>query len=279
MALAHSTRGANFVVAITRCSKGTILERPSNSDEYMLVLPENVGAHLVAGLQDINVAGDTLCIMPPGASTITLDNEGDILRIFSSRASDLAEMAINSAAYTVPSDGIAPLSDWPEPNGGFKIRHYDLGSYVRKDGPLIQPRIFRSANLMVNIFAPWHALRETSKLGPHYHDDFEQDSICMKGRFVHHIRYPWNSDLDDWHGDEHTEIASPSVTVIPPPLIHTTRNATTDGAILIDVFASPRADFSLKPGFVLNADDYPLPEYLAKESTKALASNVASWSY
>jgi hypothetical protein len=33
-------------------------------------------------------------------------------------------------------------------------------------------------------------------------------------------------------------------------------------ALLIDVFAPPRADCALRPGMVRNAADYPLPEGL-----------------
>ena len=59
------------------------------------------------------------------------------------------------------------------------------------------------------------------------------------------------------------EVGSPSVTVIPPPIIHTTRNLGYGPALLVDLFCPPRDDFTLRPGMVRNAADYPLPPHLA----------------
>ncbi|MEU0135824.1 hypothetical protein ABZ172_17615 [Streptomyces sp. NPDC006296] len=81
----------------------------------------------------------------------------------------------------------------------------------------------------------------------------------MAGRFEHHIRTPWTTDMDQWRPDEHREIGSPSVAVIPPPTVHTTRACGEERNELIDVFSPPRADFSARAGWVLNADDYPAP--------------------
>jgi len=130
--------------------------------------------------------------------------------------------------------------------------------YRLADTPIAEGRfgrIFRTTNVMVNFLAEEPRPRDPQKLSPHFHDDFEQISLAVQGRFVHHIRYPWGPDSSQWRDDEHREIATPSICVIPPPTVHTTQGVG-DHQQLIDVFSPPRVDFSTS-GWVLNADDYP----------------------
>ena len=90
-------------------------------------------------------------------------------------------------------------------------------------------RIWRCTTFMVNFLPVQHGPRDTTKLSPHYHDDFEQCSLALAGAFTHHIRWPWTTNLKAWRPDDHE-------------------------------YCGSRFDFSQKPGWVLNADDYPMPQ-------------------
>jgi hypothetical protein len=82
----------------------------------------------------------------------------------------------------------------------------------------------------------------------------------LHGEYIHHLRWPWTTDLREWRDDEHEHVAAPSLTVIPPPTVHTSQSLAEGLNQLIDIFGPPRRDFSLQEGWVLNAADYPMPE-------------------
>lgn len=250
-------RGQNFVVAYSEVQPGARFERRGQADEYMLLLPEEgAGASIEAQGETVAITGHTLAIVPPGDSVVSLRQAGTLVRVFSTRNADVAALAANADAYAAAHPHIPPYQTWPEPPGGYRIRAYSL------DVPP-QPgrfgRIWRCTTLMINVLPFEPAPRDTTRLSPHHHDDFEQGSLALKGAFVHHIRWPWTADQRNWRDDDHAHCPAPSIAVIPPPAIHTSAATEADGNQLIDIFAPPRMDFSKMPGWVLNADEYPMP--------------------
>jgi len=250
-------RSANFAVRLTRAKAGTELIRDANPDEYFVLLPE-VGATVAAGGETVEAEKGTLLIVPPGRSSVIAKGGGLVVSIFSSAAADIMDVAENSGNYREPV--AAPLTTWPMPKDGYRLRVYRLDDYNRADTLM---RLFRSRHLMVNVFRPRPVPRDTTKLSPHQHDDFEQGSLSLAGNWTHHLRYPWTPDLSDWQPDREIRVGSPSLTVIPAKVVHTSRNTNEGGSWLVDIFAPPRADFSRRPGLVNNADEYPLPDAIA----------------
>lgn len=249
-------RGHNFLVAYTVAAPGAVLARKGQVDEYCVLFPKAGGTITWDG-QATQVPGFSIAFVPAGDSTVTSAEGGEVVRLFSTRNTDLAAACANARGYDVPRTHIPAFQPWPAPKGGWKVRHYSL-DVAPEQGRF--GRIFRCTTLMVNVLEPFEGPRDPSKMSPHHHDDFEQGSLALSGEFTHYLRWTWTSDMADWRDDQACEMGSPSLLVIPPPVIHTTRATGAGSNLLVDIFSPPRTDFSEKPGWVLNADDYPMPE-------------------
>ncbi len=250
-------RAANCVLAWTHASSGERLRRTGQQDEYVLLtMADSASVRVRAGAAVQDVHEPAFVVVPPGDSEIEALAAGLVIRLFSARADDLTSRAINAEAYARDDHSCAPLGTGPEPVDGFTIRMHRLADHP------VEPdrfgRIFRTAQLMVNVLAEQPSPRDPSALSPHAHADFEQLSLAITGEFLHHLRYPWGPDSLAWRPDEHTLIGSPSLTVIPPTAIHTSQGVG-QRQQLVDIFAPPRADFCARPGWVRNAAEYPSP--------------------
>lgn len=255
-------RGQNFVVAYTEALPGATFVRDDQVDEYMVLAPDRDTPILAeAGAQREETAGYSLLIMPPGRSRITLPKGGRSIRLYTTRSRDLAAKCANAESYARPHPNIPPLENWPAPPEGFRIRLYSL------DVPKLPGRfgrIWRCTTLMVNVPDVNIGPRDLKKVSPHHHDDFEQGSLVLSGEWQHHMRWPWTVNMHQWREDVHVEVGAPSLTVIPPPAIHTSTWSSPGENHLIDIFAPPRIDFSMHAGWVLNEAEYPLPQRTAR---------------
>jgi hypothetical protein len=256
-------RGENFVIAYSEADSGATFERVEQQDEYVVLLPDAETVIEVAAqgegnpFQITRLTGPAIAFVPPGSSVIKVAQAGRVIRLLTDKATDLLTLSGNNATYANRHERVAPLEPWPVPKGGWKVRTYSLDVPAN---PQRFGRIWRCTTFMVNWFHPHPGPRDIAKMSPHHHDDFEQCSLALEGDFIHHLRWPWTVDMNDWREDEHAACGSPSIAVIPPPAIHTSQALAEGNNILIDIFSPPRLDFSQKPGWVLNADEYGMPD-------------------
>jgi len=248
-------RTQNFIVLYSEMSAGAEIALTRRTWESMVVVPragDRITVTTESGATE-SVVGKAVVVAPPANESVSAVTDAVVIEVVSYAAIADAPAALNDDYYRSRRHAIAELVPRPVPSLGEKLRAYNVDDFEPEPGRF--GRIFASGDLMINVLEVQHGPRDTNRLSPHEHDDFEQCSIAIRGSYVHHLRTPWTPRLDDWREDEHRRLDSPSLVVIPPRITHTSQ-AVGDGIHeLIDVFGPIRPDFAAQPGWVLNATD------------------------
>ncbi|MAU19374.1 MAG: hypothetical protein CMH13_02440 [Martelella sp.] len=247
----------NFVTTYADQPVGSRIVRDRQEDEYVVILPERETRAVVSwNGSETPVDGYSVVVVPGGPSVISFEAGGPAICFFTRKAADIVARCEALLPAHEPDRNVPPLEPWPDPVGGFKVRAYSL-DVPQEEGRF--GRIFRSTNFMINFVYPRQGPRDRTQLSPHKHDDFQQCSLCLAGTYVHHLRWPWETDANLWRDDDHVTIGAPSIAIIPAGALHTSEAVGAGTNQLVDVFCPPRRDFSRQTGWVLNADDYPAP--------------------
>ncbi|HYF17568.1 MAG TPA: hypothetical protein VEA40_06835 [Ramlibacter sp.] len=241
-----AARAQNFLVEWLEAVEGSA----SSVFEQILLLPD-AGATLVHDGSTTEAPPRSVCILPPGRTTITPQGIAAVLR--SLEPGERTE-ALNEAAYRDPDpriDGIGTPGVARRDAGRVRVLAID-DLKAPPDNPRL--KMLRSATLSIN-WVEYEGPRDRTKLSPHAHRNFEQGSLALAGEFVHHLRVPWTADANAWVADRHERLGSPSLLVVPVELVHTSEGVGPGRHLLVDVFSPPREDFIAK-GWMLNAGDY-----------------------
>lgn len=233
-------RAANFAIACQAVRGGDRLALTGLADEHLALLV-GTGARIATASGVVRAPADALVVVEPGDSSIEPDEDGRIVRVVTTRSADVADRERPEAVTPLGAPVIGP---------GTRI--HALADHPAGEGEM---RVFRSGDLMINVFGPRTRRRDPARLSPHWHDDFEQGSVVLEGAWIHHLRYPWTPDSGAWREDAHLRCGAPSVTIIPAGVEHTSQDTGEGESWLVDVFAPPRADF-LARGIVRNAAEY-----------------------
>ncbi len=250
-----SVRGATFVVTYSAAEAAEEEQWADVGDESILVVADPE-AHLVVTTpaETITIREPSVVILPPGDHSVTAHSASTYVRVVPDHGQDGVPTPRNKDFYATVRPEIDRLpAPQPELSSGRAAVH-PLSALVPEPGRF--GRIFRSHSLMVNLLEPEDGPRDPDKLSPHLHETFEQCSVTLHGDYTHHLRVPWTPKMSQWRPDEHLVCTSPSITIIPPGMIHTTGGIGDGHHLMMDVFAPPRADFLAMDGWVVNAADY-----------------------
>ncbi|OZD65735.1 hypothetical protein CH263_12540 [Rhodococcus sp. 06-1059B-a] len=249
-----SMRGQNFLLEYIEAAAGDAFVRHAQGEHILLVL-DDVDVDVALSVDDHRADVDTaaVVVLPSGTNTVQVNRPTRLVHLVDARDPNAVKNTMNAERYATPDARVAGITVTPRHHPRATPEIFRLSDYPPESGRF--GTIFRSETLLVNILDTQIGPRDPDKLSPHHHDDFEQCSLAVEGQWVHHLRTPWVTQRSQWKDDEHHRIGSPSATIIPPPLVHTSEAVGDNVNRLIDIFCPVRQDF-VDRGWVLNACNY-----------------------
>ena len=245
-------RGANFLVEWLDVTAGATHRVESRAETILLL--DSLGAGIEARGESFESPAHTVCILPAGPVDLKFSASGSAVLL---RTDGFDAGSINAADYAEPHSRVAPLGRPYRRVGGPTVQIIPVDQ-IKAPADKPRLRIVQSDTMSIS-WIEYTGLRDRAKLTPHNHEDFEQGSLALLGDFTHHIRAPWGPNANHWLEDAHLPAPVRSLTMIPPPLIHTTEGQGEDRHVLIDVFAPVRRDFFVD-GWISNGEHYALHE-------------------
>lgn len=248
-------RGQNFATSWYRAGPAGSRTQVESVDEVMVIVLDGS-----VGISNTNTRVEaparSICILPPNAWQLDL-MPGVTCVVLSSLRDNAKTGAVNESAYAQADPRIAPVGTaWLPQRADGEVRIFSIDSVsASKDKPRL--KMLQTATMSIN-WVEYDGPRDRRALSPHSHTSFEQGSLALAGDFVHHLRVEWGEDADAWCDDQHAQLGSPSLMVVPVRMIHTSEGVGAGHHLLIDVFSPPRADFIAK-GWVANSGDYAAP--------------------
>jgi len=240
----------NALVAWSDAAEGVAL-RHDEPSETVVVLPD-AGAVLTSGGGQIEAPARSICILPPGPSTIDAKAQGRVIRIFSPIPTHLATLAANADDYKEPRAGVNPIGTPLVYSGAPGIRVFPSDQFKAATGR--RPPSFQTGTMNV-MWIERDGPTDRTKLDPHSHEGFEEGALVVAGEYVEHLRTPWAADASAWRDDEHVTCKPGTLIIVPPTIIHTTETRGPGPHLMLNIFAPARADH-IKSGMVPNAKDY-----------------------
>lgn len=245
-----------FIEWVEAAQDGALIEFEDVHESVLLVF--GASAEISSGACRAQASPRSVCIIPPGSSSVRLAGGGACV-ILSGQRIDLAgRRALNESHFLEHDARIHPCTPaYRRRDEHDKISVIPIDSF---DPPADNPRLkmLQSSTISIN-WVEYDGPRDRRALSPHSHAGLEQASLGVTGHFVHHLREPWGRNADQWRDDRHLEVAPPSLMVVPINLIHTSEGVRNESHLLIDIFSPPRRDFIAK-GWVNNAFDYDAPD-------------------